>query len=92
MQLSILLVSFLASLAFGSPTKRGGGGDDGGSGSGGDGGGSGSGGDGGSGSGGDGDGGSSSYVACATALYSQANCCSADVLGGVADLNCATGK
>lgn len=86
MQFTTIAFSFLATFALASPAKRGGGG---GGGDGGD-GGSGSGGDG-SGSGGDGSGsGSGSYVACTSTLYSQASCCSVDVLG-VADLNCATG-
>lgn len=48
------------------------------------------GGGGGGGGGGDG-GGSTPYTACTSLLYSQAQCCSADV-GGVADLTCASGK
>ncbi|KAI3391972.1 hypothetical protein diail_6378 [Diaporthe ilicicola] len=74
MQLSALIISFMASLAIAVPTNGGGGGGDGG------------GGDGGGGSGG----GGSSYEPCTSALLdSQAQCCSADV-GGIADLTCAT--
>ncbi|KAI7773344.1 hypothetical protein LA080_011202 [Diaporthe eres] len=43
----------------------------------------------GGGGGGDGGGGSTPYTACTSLLYSQAQCCSADV-GGVADLTCAS--
>lgn len=84
MQFSIIVLSFLASIAIASPAKRnGGGGGDGGSGGGSSGGG-------GSGGGGSGGGGTTTYVPCTDTLYSQAECCDVDVLG-VADLNCAIG-
>ncbi|KAK7716389.1 hypothetical protein SLS64_003543 [Diaporthe eres] len=41
------------------------------------------------GGGGGGGGGSTPYAACTSLVYSQAQCCSADV-GGVADLTCAS--
>lgn len=46
---------------------------------------------GGGGDGGGGGGGSTPYAACTSLVYSQAQCCSADV-GGVADLTCASGE
>lgn len=86
MQLSTLLISLMASLAIAVPTGGGGGGGDGGGGGGGD-----DGGDNGGGGGGGGGGSGGSYTACTSLVYSQAQCCSADV-GNIADLTCASGK